>query len=173
MLVSWFKFEHLTQKAASNEIPGKTPTDFTGNETNWKNRAPVRVMNHCHSHPAEFVRMKMRYCLKALLLVFHVTRHFFLFCKIIRKVFYYLQVTNWRGWMSHWGQFWAGLARRLQVSWKVHPNLPFLLHNHSQNNVAVLNIAMLCSFNKRRFLQGAQATTFVKISTSIWDVILA
>lgn len=95
------------------------------------------------------------------------------FARSQEKFLYYLQVTNWRGWMSHWRQFWAGLACRLPVSGKVHPILPFLLHSHSQNNMAVLNIAMPCSFNKRRFLQGAQATTFVKISTSIWDVVLA
>lgn len=95
------------------------------------------------------------------------------FCKIARKVFYYLQVTNRRGWMSHWRQFWASSARRLPVSGKVHPTLPFLLHSRSQNNVAVLNIEPPCSSNKWQFLQRVQATTFVKISTWIWDVILA
>lgn len=131
VLVSWFKFKHFTPNPASNEIIGKTPTDFTRSKTNWRSKAPMRGMHHCHSHPAESVRTRTRYYLKALLLAFHVTHHFsFVLQNFVREDFYYLQVTNWRGWMSHWRQFWASSACRLPVSGKVHPILPFLLHSH-------------------------------------------
>lgn len=173
VLVSWFKFKHFTPNPASNEITGKTLTDFTGNETNWRSKAPMRGVHHCHSHPAEFVRTRTRYYLKALNLCFTWHSTSLLFCKIVGKVFFnYLQATNQRGWVSHWRQFWASLARRLPVSGKVHPVLPFLQHSRSQNNAAVLNIAPPCSFNRLWFLQCVQATTFVKIRASIWDVIL-
>lgn len=54
----------------------------------------MRGMNHRHSHPAEFVRMKMRYYLKALLLVFHVTRRFFFVLQNHKKSFFLLSVSN-------------------------------------------------------------------------------
>lgn len=76
VLTSWFNFEHFIPNPALNEITGKTPADFTGNETNWRSKAPMRGMHLCHSHPAEFVRTGTWYYLKALLLVFHVTHHF-------------------------------------------------------------------------------------------------
>lgn len=75
-LVSWFRFEHFKPSSASNEIPGKTPTDFTGNETKWRSKTPSRGMYHHNSHTAEFVRTRTRRYLKAVTVVFHLTNRF-------------------------------------------------------------------------------------------------
>lgn len=75
-LVSWFRLEYFKPSSASNEIPGKIPTDFTGNETKWRSKAPSRGTYHHNSHTAELLRTTTRHYLKAATIAFHLTNHF-------------------------------------------------------------------------------------------------
>lgn len=155
----------LRQTQHQMKSPAKSPLTSLGVRPTGEARLPWEACIS-HSHPAESVRTRMRYYLKALLLVFHATHHFsFVLQNCMRR--FLLSASNKLKRLDEsletvLGQLGLQTASVMEGS----PNSPLPAAQPSQNNVAVLNIAPLCSFNKQWFLQRVQVTTFVKISTS-------